>query len=77
MKEELESLIEEIKELIDEVKYEQIKQRKEADQRHKLYMKNISKLKEFMNIAEMTNQLFEKRILNLEKNLKIHIKNKR
>ena len=51
--ENLESLIEAINELLNEV-------------RHKACMQNLSKLREYNKIADMTNQIFEKRISNIE-----------
>lgn len=69
MKNELESLIEEIKEILKEIRKDQINEINLSDQRHKLYMKNLSKLQEYNKILDMTNQVFEKRLLSIEKSL--------
>lgn len=69
MKNELESLIEEIKEILKEIRKDQINEINISDQRHKLYMKNLSKLEEYNKILDMTNQVFEKRLLSIEKSL--------
>lgn len=37
------------------------------DKRHGVVMKNFSKMQEFHEIADMTNQVFEKRLGNIEK----------
>ena len=39
---------------------------KNAEKRHKACMQNLSKLREYSKIADMTNQIFEKRISNIE-----------
>ena len=70
MKDELESLIEEIKEVLEEIKRDQIDEIKLSEKRHKLYMKNLSKLEEYNKILDMTNQVFERRLLSIEKSLK-------
>ena len=62
----LESLIEAINELLNEVRKEQIMENKNAEKRHKACMQNLSKLREYNKIADMTNQIFEKRISNIE-----------
>ena len=64
--ENLESLIEAINELLNEVRKEQIMENKNAEKRHKACMHNLSKLREYSKIADMTNQIFEKRISNIE-----------
>ena len=64
--ENLESLIEAINELLNEVRKEQIMENKNAEKRHKACMQNLSKLREYNKIADMTNQIFEKRISNIE-----------
>ena len=64
--ENLESLIEAINELLNEVRKEQITENKNAEKRHKACMRNLSKLREYNKIADMTNQIFEKRISNIE-----------
>ena len=69
MKDELESLIEEIKEVLEEIRKDQIDEIKTSQERHKLYMKNLSKLQEYNQILDMTNQVFETRLLSIEKSL--------
>ncbi len=74
--EKLELLLEAIKELLIEVKQEQVIEKEKAEKRHKAYMQNLSKLREFNQIADMTNQVFETRISNIEKSLQSLIKTK-
>lgn len=63
----LEQTIIQINELLNEIKKEQISQRKIIEQSHKVNMKKFSRLLEFNEIADMTNQVFERRISNIEK----------
>ena len=51
--ENLESLIEAINELLNEVRKEQIMENKNAEKRHKACMQNLSKLREYNKIAEI------------------------
>ena len=66
----LELLIEEIQGLLNEIKDEQIYAKEDVKKRHKVYMHSFSKLREFNQIADMTNQVFEKRISNIERTFK-------
>ena len=59
---ELVTLIEEI----NEVKDEQVNQRKMLIKNHKVNMQKFSKLIEFNEIMDMTNQVFERRISSIE-----------
>ena len=68
-KETLESLIGEIKELLNEVKSEQASTKQEMVRHHKVTMRKLDKLREFEEIADMTNIVFEKRFSNIEQAL--------
>ncbi len=68
-KETLESLIAEIQELLNEVKNEQTNMAKEMERHHKVTMRKLEKLREFDEIADMTNTVFEKRLSNIEQAL--------
>lgn len=63
----LEELIVQINEVLEEIKNEQINMKKMEEQNHKINMKKFSKLIEYNEISDMTNQVFEKRISNIEK----------
>ena len=65
-KENLESLIAEIQELLNELKNEQTNIAKEMERHHRVTMKKLEKLREFNEIADMTNIVFEKRFSNIE-----------
>lgn len=67
--ETLESLIAEIQELLNEIKNEQTNMAKEMERHHKVTMKKLDKLREFDEIADMTNTVFEKRFSNIEQAL--------
>ena len=62
---ELVTLIEEINEVLKEIK-EQVNQRKMLIKNHKVNMQKFSKLIEFNEIMDMTNQVFERRISSIE-----------
>lgn len=68
-KEALESLVEEVKELLNEVKNEQTNAKREMERHHKVTMRKLDKLREFEEIADMTNIVFEKRFTNIEQAL--------
>ncbi len=68
-KETLEGLIEEVKELLNEVKNEQTNVKQEMERHHKVTMRKLDKLREFEEIADMTNIVFEKRFSNIEQAL--------
>ncbi len=68
-KETLESLIAEIQELLNEIKDEQKNMSKEMERHHKVTMRKLDKLREFDEIADMTNTVFEKRFSNIEQAL--------
>lgn len=62
----LKQVIEEINEVLNEIKNEQVNQRKMIEQNHKVNMQKFAKLLEYDKISDMTNQVFEKRISNIE-----------
>ena len=62
----LNQLITEINVLLNELKKEQIEMSKKVENNHKVNMQKFSKLIEFNEICDMTNQIFEKRISNIE-----------
>lgn len=68
-KQALRKLIEEVKELLNEVKKEQTNAKLEMERHHKVTMKKLDKLREFEEIADMTNIVFEKRFSNIEQAL--------
>ena len=59
--------IKQIKELINEIKYNQQKTIQIVEKNHKTNMKKIEKLQEFNEINDMTNTVFEERLLRIEK----------
>lgn len=59
--------IAQINEVLNQLKNEQMKQRKIMEQNHKVNMQKFSKLLEFNEINDMTNQVFERRISHIEK----------
>lgn len=63
---ELVTLIEKINEVLKEIKDEQVNQRKMLIKNHKVNMQKFSKLIEFNEIMDMTNQVFERRISSIE-----------
>ncbi len=64
---EFEQLLTEINEILNEIKNEQINQKKIIEEKHKVNMKKLSRIIEFTEIQDMTNQVFEKRIASIEK----------
>lgn len=56
-----------LKALLNEIKNEQINVKNDVLKNHKVYMQKISKLLEYNQICDMTNQVFEKRISSIEK----------
>ena len=59
--------IKQIKEVINEIKYNQQKTIQIVEKNHKTNMKRIEKLQEFNEINDMTNTVFEERLLRIEK----------
>ena len=66
----LESLIAAIQELLYELKNEQDDILTKLDKHHKATMQQLHVLREFDQIADMTNQIFEKRLSSIEQTLK-------
>ena len=58
-----------LKELLNEVKNEQTNVKQEMERHHKVTMRKLDKLREFEEIADMTNIVFEKRFSNIEQAL--------
>ncbi len=65
--ENLETLIAQINELLNEIKEEQLKLKKDVANNHRINMQKFSKIIEYTKIADMTNTVFEKRISSIEK----------
>lgn len=63
----LEQTMIEINELLNEIKSEQVNQRKIIEQNHRVNMRKFAKILEFNEIVDMTNQIFEKRLSHIEK----------
>ena len=66
----LESLIAAIQELLYELKNEQDDILIKLDKHHKVTMQQMQAIRNFDKISDMTNQIFEKRLSNIEKALK-------
>ena len=66
----IEEFLKEVNELLNEIKNEQTKLTENIEQYHKVNMRNFEKLKDFNEICDMTNQVFETRLSNIEQILK-------
>lgn len=73
---EMEGFINEVEELLNEIKMQQINLGKQVEKYHKVNMKKFAKLNEFNEICDMTNKVFDKRITNIEILLKQALKQK-
>ncbi len=73
--EQVEQFLNEINELLNEIKNEQEKLFQNVEQYHKVNMKNFEKLRDFNEICDMTNQVFETRLSNIEQILKEKLMN--
>ena len=73
----LNQLITEINVLLNELKKEQIEMSKKVENNHKVNMQKFSKLIEFNEICDMTNQIFERRLYTIENKLNSIIEKKR
>ncbi len=73
---EIQEFLEEVNELLNEIKNEQIKLAENVEKYHKVNMKNFEKLKDFNEICDMTNQIFETRLSNIEQTLQEKLMNK-
>lgn len=62
----LEALVEELEELLNEIMKEQKLVKTSIEEKHKTNMKKFSKIIQYMEINDMTNQIFEKRISSIE-----------
>ena len=74
-KDELETIITQINELLNEIKIEQENMQKTIQNNHKVNMQKFSKLLEYNKIADMTNTVFERRIARIESLLCEKLKN--
>ena len=72
----LNQLITEINVLLNELKKEQIEMSKKVENNHKVNMQKFSKLIEFNEICDMTNQIFERRLYAIENKLNSIIEKK-
>ena len=70
----LNQLITEINVLLNELKKEQIEMSKKVENNHKVNMQKFSKL---IEICDMTNQIFERRLYAIENKLNSIIEKKR
>ena len=66
----LEEQIEIINEILNELKNTQEDELKIIRNNHVTYMKKLDKLQEYNKIADITNQVFEKRLCNIENAIK-------
>ena len=73
----LKQLITEINVLLNEIKNEQLEITKNIEKNHKVNMQKFSKLIEFNEICDMTNQVFERRLSAIERKLNSIIEKKR
>ena len=73
----LNQLITEINVLLNELKKVQIEMSKKVENNHKVNMQKFSKLIEFNEICDMTNQIFERRLYAIENKLNSIIEKKR
>ena len=73
----LNQLITEINVLLNELKKEQIEMTTKLENNHKVNMQKFSKLIEFNEICDMTNQVFERRLYAIENKLNSIIEKKR
>ncbi len=74
--ENLEEDRKEIKELLNIIKSEQTKIGNNIEKYHKVNMKKFDMLRTYDEICDMTNQIFERRISNIEEILKELIRSK-
>ena len=58
--------IEEIKELLNELKNEQENLSEQTQKNFKVIMQKLMKMQEYNEISDMTNQVFEMRLSNIE-----------
>ena len=68
--------IEEINVVLNELKDGQVLLSNQSQKNFKEIMKKLMKMQEYNEISDMTNQVFEKRISNIERTLQIMIQRK-
>ena len=66
----LEQQIATINEIVNELNKKQAEVIELLHKNHITYMKKLDKLQEFNKISDMTNQVFERRLSEIERNLK-------
>ncbi len=66
----LEQQIAEINETLKEIQYNQTEEIIILQKNYANYMKKLNKLQEYNKIADMTNQIFEKRLVGIENAIK-------
>lgn len=66
----LEKQIEEINKILKELQYNQTEELILVQKNHTINMKKLDKLQEYNKIADMTNQVFEKRLSGIEQAMK-------
>ena len=76
MNQALEQQIEEINATLKEIQYNQTEEIILLQKNYANCMKKLNKLQEYNKIADMTNQLFEKRLVGIESSLKEISKNR-
>lgn len=64
-----EDFIGEVEGLLSEIKGEQKQIKNSMEKYHKVNMQKFAKIREFNEISDMTNQIFERRISNIERTL--------
>lgn len=66
----LEKQIEEMNQNLNELKNNQLEELQILQKNHTINMKKLDKLQEYNKIADMTNQVFERRLSSIEQALK-------
>ena len=73
--EKIQEFFNEVNELLNEIKNGQVNLAQNVEQYHKINMKNFTRLRDFAEICDMTNQIFETRLSNIEQILKEKLMN--
>ncbi len=71
----LEEQIKALNEALNEIRINQLEELKIIKKNHAIYMKKMDKFQEYDKIADITNQVFEKRLLAIEETIKTINKN--
>ena len=71
----LEEQIKALNEALNEIRINQLEELKIIKKNHAIYMKKMDKFQEYDKIADITNQVFEKRLLAIEEAIKTINKN--